>query len=74
MKEILPIGTEIIFLKDLTEAPSDESPAFLFAKKDDKGIVTGHGCKEGHWVKWDKFKHPFGAKYGVDFKELKSIR
>lgn len=69
-EKVLPIGTRIKFIKELTSPPTEESPAFLFARKDDLGTVTGHGCWEGHWVKWDRWHHPFGATLGVDFIEI----
>lgn len=63
----LPIGTRIKFLRDLEETASEESPAIIYAKKGDGGKVTGYGCKEGHWVKWDNWETPFGAELGIDF-------
>ncbi len=66
-QEKLPIGTRIKFLTDLTADACGEHPAYIYAKKGDEGEVTGHGCWEGHWVKWDKWKEPFGAKLGEDF-------
>ncbi len=38
----------------------------------ERGEVTGHGCREGHWVKVDKWPTPFGAKLGEDFEEATS--
>lgn len=70
-KIALPIGTRIKFLKDLTEGANGEHPALLFAKKGDGGEVIGHGCREGHWVKWDKWPEKFGAELGTDFIEVK---
>jgi hypothetical protein len=67
MSEKLPIGTRIVFLKDLTEGPSDEHPGRHYASKGDGGVVTGHDCREGHWVKWDKWPAPFGAELGTEF-------
>ena len=68
-KTELPIGTRIKFVKDLTGDATGEHPAYLYARKGDGGEVTGHGCWEGHWVKWDKWDAPFGAKLGEDFIE-----
>lgn len=68
---LLSIGTRIIFLKDLESDASGDSPAFVYAREGDGGIVSGHDCKEGHWVKWDNWTTPFGAKYGIDFVEDK---
>ena len=69
MSEKLPIGTRIEFLQTLTSGPSDHSPGNHYATKGDFGEVTGHGCSEGHWVKWDGWKSAaFGAELGTDFK------
>lgn len=68
-KQRLPIGTRIVFLKTLDALACEDHPAFLYAKKGQGGEVTGHGCREGHWVKWDHWSTPFGAEYGIDFTE-----
>lgn len=68
-KTELPIGTRIKFVRGLYGAANSESPACVYAEKGDLGIVTGHGCWEEHWVKWDKWDAPFGAKLGEDFIE-----
>ncbi len=65
--ELLPIGTRIKFIKSLYSGPSGDRPACVYAEKGDGGEVTGHGCSEGHWVKWDKWDVPFGAKLGEEF-------
>ena len=66
----LPIGTRIEFLKTLTSGPDEDGPGNYYATKGDGGEVTGHGCHEGHWVKWDGYKiNPFGATYEKDFKK-----
>ena len=69
--KIHQLGTRIKFTKSLYGGATSESPACVYAEKDDGGVVTGHGCREGHWVKWDKWEHPFGAKLGEDFIVLK---
>lgn len=66
--EQLPIGTRIIFTRELSDGPDEFSPGNLYAEKGDGGEITGHGCREGYWVKWDKWMHPFGAELGKDFK------
>jgi hypothetical protein len=71
-KELLPIGTRIVFLKTLDQGPNEDSPAIVFAEKGDGGCVTGHGCKERYWVKWDKWQAPFGAIHGTEFEASKS--
>lgn len=65
--ELLPVGTRIVFLKTLESGPDDYSPGNLYANKGDGGVVTGHGTREGHWVKWDKWPHAFGAELGTEF-------
>jgi hypothetical protein len=66
-KRLLPVGTRIRFIKSLYGAATGDSPACVYAKKGDGGVVTGHGTPEGHWVKWDKWPHAFGAEYAVEF-------
>jgi len=70
-KKLLPIGTRIRFVKSLYGAANEESPACVYAEKGDGGVVTGHTSDlgEGHWVKWDKWPHAFGAEYGTEFVE-----
>jgi hypothetical protein len=67
----LPVGTRIKFIKELSSGPDDFSPGNLYAEKGGLGAVTGHGCAEGHWVKWDKWKAPFGSEYLTEFVEYK---
>lgn len=57
----LPVGTRIRFTKNLTEPAGDEHPGRLYAEKGSLGEITGHGTREGYWVKWDHWPHPFGA-------------
>lgn len=64
---ILPIGTRIKFVKELSSGPDEFSPGNLYAPKDGKGEVVGHDCWEGHRVKWDNYIHPFGAIHGEEF-------
>lgn len=66
---MLPVGTRIRFLRTLAEAPTGDHPALLYAEKGEGGEVTGHGCTEGHWVKTDKWKSPFGAVLNVEFED-----
>ena len=66
-KRLLPVGTRIQFVKSIYGAATGDSPACIYAKKGDGGVVTGHGTPEGYWVKWDKWPHAFGAEYGLDF-------
>lgn len=64
----LPIGTRIKFVKTLESGPDENGPGNLYAKKGDGGVVTGHGCREGHWVQWDCWPKPFGAVLGDEFE------
>jgi len=57
----LPVGTRIRFTKTLIQAASGDHPTLLYAEKGTEGEITGHGCREGYWVKWDRWPHPFGA-------------
>ena len=70
LDEALPVGTRIKFLKTLDSGPDEHGPGNLYAIKGDEGEVTGHRCKEGHWVKWDKHETPFGAVIGKEFEEI----
>ena len=74
MKEIkntlLPVGTRIRFIKELSSGADDFGPGNLYATKDSLGTVTRHGCYEGHFVLWDEWPHSdFGAVHGVEFVE-----
>ncbi len=65
--QLLPVGTRIKFVKSLYGGATGDAPACVYAEKGEGGIVTGHGCCEGHWVKWDGWRAPFGAKLGEEF-------
>jgi hypothetical protein len=56
-----PVGTRIRFTRTLDEPAGSDSPARLYATKGETGEITGHGCKEGYWVKADNWPNPFGA-------------
>ena len=58
---MLPIGTRIRFTQRLDAGPSEDHPAILYAARGATGEITGHGTKEGYWVKTDDWPHPFGA-------------
>ncbi len=64
---LLPIGTRIVFLRDLDAGPTEESPPVRFASRGQFGTVIRHGCKEGHWVVADGWPAPFGAELGKEF-------
>ena len=64
---LLPVGTRIKFIKELSSGPDEFSPGKLYAEKDGLGEVVGHDCWEGHRVKWDEWPHPFGAIHGEEF-------
>jgi hypothetical protein len=58
---MIAVGTRIRFTKTLTEPASGDHPALLYAKAGQTGEITGHGCREGYWVKTDDWPNPFGA-------------
>lgn len=67
----LPVGTKIRFLKTICIPACGDHPELLLAEKGDGGeVVAGEPCREGHWVKWDHWKTPFGAQLGVDFEAV----
>jgi hypothetical protein len=68
-ESLLPVGTRIKFIKSLYGHATGDSPACVYAKKGELGVVTGHGTPEGHWVKTDNWPHSFGAEYGTEFTE-----
>lgn len=65
----LPVGTHIRFVEDLYAPADDHSPAGFYAFRNQRGIVVGHDCREGHQVRllgapkeaW------FGAILGKEF-------
>ena len=59
--QLLPVGTRIIFKKDLIGNATGDSPACIYAQKGGKGVIVGHGTVEGYWVTWDEWPHKFGA-------------
>lgn len=61
ISNLLPVGTRIRFVKDLDEGPNEEHPAITYALRGELGEITGHGTKEGYWVKRDSWPAPFGA-------------
>lgn len=67
---LLPKGTRIRFLRDITSGPDEHGPGNHYATADDGGwIDRPGGCKEGHWVYWDGWPSAaFGAELGVDFE------
>lgn len=60
-RELLPVGTKIRFTKTLEDGPSEERPAIIYALKDETGVITGHGSREGYWARIDSCSAPFGA-------------
>lgn len=76
MTQLTP-GTRIRFLKTLDAPANEESPAVVYAEKGDTGEVVenpnvpgGGPPREGHWVKWDRWPHPFGAVLGEEFEPI----
>lgn len=64
---LLPVGTRIQFIRTMIEGPDEDGPARLYATKGEYGTITGHGTKEGYWVKRDCWPAAFGAAYGTEF-------
>ena len=63
-KTLLPVGTRIRFLRELTTPATGDHPAFLFASRGQLGTITGHGTSEGYWAKTDDWPNAFGAAPG----------
>lgn len=59
--ELLPVGTRIRFTQTLEERANEEHPDLTFAARGETGEITGHGTREGYWVKTDGWPHSFGA-------------
>ena len=59
--DLFCVGTRIRFLKTLEEGPSEDSPARQYAARGELGTISGHGTREGYWVKTDSWPTPFGA-------------
>ena len=69
----LPVGTRIRFKVDIREDATGDHPAFIYARNGDGGVITGHGCGEGYWVKWDGWpKAAFGASRD-EFEPVMSV-
>lgn len=68
-KAKLPVGTVIVFTKDLYAPADDHSPAGYYALKNQKGRVLGHNCAEGHRVRLLNAPDEawFGAVLGEEF-------
>ena len=58
---ILPVGTQIRFTQTLEEPASGEHPHLIYAERGELGEITGHGTREGYWVKTDSWPNAFGA-------------
>ena len=68
--DLFPVGTRIKFKRTLTSDANEESPGYTYARKGDLGRITGHGCWEGYWCKWDKWPNAFGIEE-KDFEVVK---
>lgn len=60
-EELLPVGTRIRFTQELISPACGDHPELVYAYRGELGQVTGHGTKEGYWVKSDQWPHSFGA-------------
>ena len=67
MNVVLPIGTRIVFIRDLTSGADDHGPGNVYAMRGDIGEVLGYDCIEGHFVKRDSWPAGFGANYAMEF-------
>lgn len=58
----------IRFLRDIEEGPTGEHPAYIYARKGERGRITKVGmCWEGFWVKWDGWPQ---AAFGCQSKDF----
>lgn len=57
----LSVGTRIRFKQTLDKPADEEGPAQIYARAGELGTITGHGTREGYWVKRDAWPAPFGA-------------
>ena len=53
VSELLPVGTDVVFTKTIEQGPTGDTPGFLFARKGDRGVITGHSCFMDYSVKWE---------------------
>jgi len=67
------VGDKIRFLKELTQDANEETPAFLFARKNEFGIIIALPKASGRYsVKWDGWIEPFYAEIDTEFEVVKS--
>ncbi len=62
--EQLPTGTRIRFTRTLEADATEDHPPIVYAYEGELGQITGHGTKEGYWVKTDNWPNSFGAGPG----------
>jgi hypothetical protein len=65
----LPKGTRIRFVKELYAPADDHSPAGFYAHRNQRGVVMGHDCREGHQVRRDDMPDEPGAWFGAVYEE-----
>ena len=66
--EILPEGTRIKFLIEITQDANEETPAFFLAAKGDEGIIRKHYEGNEYSVYWDGWKPAsFIAEFEKEF-------
>ena len=58
---MIPTGTRIRFVKTLDAPANEDHPYIVYAYAGEEGVVTGHGCPEGYWVRTLTWSAPFGA-------------
>lgn len=64
------VGTRIRFTKTIDDGPLCDHAPRLHALVGQLGTITGHGTKEGYWVKADGNDNAFG----VGSKEFEVIQ
>ena len=61
-RDPLGVGTRIRFRKLLDAPANEDHPEIIYAVKGEMGTITGHGTREGYWVKSDAWASAsFGA-------------
>lgn len=60
-KDIIPVGTSIIFTRTLGLPASEGQAALVFARKGESGEIAGYIGTEGYWVKANSGQQQFAA-------------
>lgn len=60
--ETIKEGSRIRFKHDLECGPTEDHPAFIYARRGELGTITRVGnCREGFWATWDRCPNSFGV-------------